>query len=555
MSNPIEWGSDMKDRVFTKGNNFIFADTFYYGEKKALDDLIKSWSPGGKIKKTIKMKNVLGFEDFINESVGVITRRYERSHGKKPRGGSHWAFYFDDIGGDPIFAPGRMNYADAVKWAKEEAKKAGKTMVYVGESAVNYDNSIFDIIEPEFNSLKDKLDNLSNKTSNLKWKKALDKIQSDFEKLEFLIGRYDRQLGVIPMDESKQFYTAKDIIKIAKNAGNIVIDAKFDIEDLVTAYGNKVPKKELDRVLINYDLNIKDDTGIIVSESINIKDIGVDTRRYVRSHGKQPRGGSNWAFYFDDKGGDPIFAPGRMNYVDAVKWAKEEAKKAGKGTVYVGESVVKPNKKALVLPDTINDFSGNSINVRSSAIHSTLLEMNDSITEEVNPEFTKPADFMRDAMVFEQFVSERFITIRDVLQWEKDNGKLPIPKRIAQISKDMVKSGFINKDDKLTQAKLWIALEDLSWIEMEKKFGKLVGKFYGGEFYNEMADVMSEKAAYYAYEVSEQIADKVANGEEVEPAYYEMKAYFNAFGMDSDRSRIFDNAVNKLENWMKSNKI
>jgi hypothetical protein len=162
---------------------------------------------------------------------------------------------------------------------------------------------------------------------------------------------------------------------------------------------------------------------------------------------------------------------------------------------------------------------------------------------------------MKRIKLFEQFVSERFITIRDVLQWEKDNGKLPIPKRIAQISKDMVKSGFINKDDKLTQAKLWIALEDLPWIEMEKKFGKLVGKFYGGEFYNEMTDVMSEKAAYYAYEVSEQIADKVANSEEVEPAYYEMKAYFNAFGMDSDRSRIFDNAVNKLENWMKSNKI
>lgn len=47
MSNPIEWGSDMKDRVFTKGNNFIFADTFYYGQQKALDNLIKSWSLGG----------------------------------------------------------------------------------------------------------------------------------------------------------------------------------------------------------------------------------------------------------------------------------------------------------------------------------------------------------------------------------------------------------------------------------------------------------------------------------------------------------------------------
>ncbi len=70
--------------------------------------------------------------------------------------------------------------------------------------------------------------------------------------------------------------------------------------------------------------------------------------------------------------------------------------------------IVKPNKKALVLPDTINDFSGNSINVRSSAIHSTLLEMNDSITEDVNPEFTKLVDFMRNATIFEKYVMDKY---------------------------------------------------------------------------------------------------------------------------------------------------
>jgi hypothetical protein len=48
MSNPVEWGEDMQDRVFTKGNNFIFADTFYYGQQQALDNLVKSWSPGGR---------------------------------------------------------------------------------------------------------------------------------------------------------------------------------------------------------------------------------------------------------------------------------------------------------------------------------------------------------------------------------------------------------------------------------------------------------------------------------------------------------------------------
>ncbi len=91
--------------------------------------------------------------------------------------------------------------------------------------------------------------------------------------------------------------------------------------------------RKLNSVLVNEHYE-----KYITSESVNER-IYVDTRRYVRSHGKKPRGGSHWAFYFDDKGGDPIFAPGRMNYADAVKWAKEEAKKAGKRTVYVGESI------------------------------------------------------------------------------------------------------------------------------------------------------------------------------------------------------------------------
>jgi hypothetical protein len=162
---------------------------------------------------------------------------------------------------------------------------------------------------------------------------------------------------------------------------------------------------------------------------------------------------------------------------------------------------------------------------------------------------------MKHIKLFEAFVNEMFMREQDVIRWEKENGTLPIPKDIVKLSNDMAKAGFIKKNDKLIQAKLWIALENVSWIEMEKKFGVLVGKFYGGTFYNEMTNIISEKAAYYAYEVSKQVEDKAANGEEVEPAYYEMKSYFNAFGMDYNRSRIFTSAVDKLEDWMKSNKI
>ncbi len=83
------------------------------------------------------MKHIKLFEEFLNESineaVNVRTDRYERSHGKKPKGRGSWAFYFDRMGGDAIFAPHSMDYKDAINWAKEEAKKAGKSTVYVGE--------------------------------------------------------------------------------------------------------------------------------------------------------------------------------------------------------------------------------------------------------------------------------------------------------------------------------------------------------------------------------------------------------------------------------------
>lgn len=157
---------------------------------------------------------------------------------------------------------------------------------------------------------------------------------------------------------------------------------------------------------------------------------------------------------------------------------------------------------------------------------------------------------MKQVNLFEQYINDR-----DIKSWQKNYGKLPIPKEVIKISKAMASAGFIRKDDTLTQAKLWIALENISWIEMEKKFGKLVGKFYGGDFYNEMTNVMFEKAAYYAYEVSKHIEDKANNGEDVEPAYYELKSYFNAFGMDYNRSRIFSSAVDKLTIWMNSNNI
>jgi hypothetical protein len=100
-----------------------------------LDSIIKKLNV---IKKSAKKFNsaeeIKGTVFEINEAIQVNTSRYERSHGKKPRGVGMWAFYFDRVGGDPIFAPSVMQYSDAVNWAKEQSKEAGKSTIYVGES-------------------------------------------------------------------------------------------------------------------------------------------------------------------------------------------------------------------------------------------------------------------------------------------------------------------------------------------------------------------------------------------------------------------------------------
>ena len=47
MSDTEEWGSDAKTRVYTKGSNFVYIDSFYFNAKKALDNLVTAWSKGG----------------------------------------------------------------------------------------------------------------------------------------------------------------------------------------------------------------------------------------------------------------------------------------------------------------------------------------------------------------------------------------------------------------------------------------------------------------------------------------------------------------------------
>lgn len=65
--------------------------------------------------------------DAIDEAVNVDDSKYVRAHGKKPKGNGMWGF---EIKGQEVFTPTSMSYADAQKWAKEEAKRLGASYAY-----------------------------------------------------------------------------------------------------------------------------------------------------------------------------------------------------------------------------------------------------------------------------------------------------------------------------------------------------------------------------------------------------------------------------------------
>ena len=78
------------------------------------------------------MKHIQSYETFINEGLEVNINKFQNAHGKKPSGNGMWAFKLsgNQIEQD-VWAPHSMNYGDAVKWAKGEAKKIGATQIDV----------------------------------------------------------------------------------------------------------------------------------------------------------------------------------------------------------------------------------------------------------------------------------------------------------------------------------------------------------------------------------------------------------------------------------------
>ena len=150
--------------------------------------------------------------------------------------------------------------------------------------------------------------------------------------------------------------------------------------------------------------------------------------------------------------------------------------------------------------------------------------------------------------------------------WVKENGKIKFPKWIKVKSKEIIDGGFMDKVYKGEHhyMSIWLgSFDNKTRSELyaydnkgKKEFGEMGYKFIQ-RFWNDITGytMFFWQGAMAALEVSKHIRDMQANGESIEPAYYLMKEYFNNFGMETSRSRIFNAAVEKLEAWMKDNQI
>ena len=102
--------------------------------------------------------------------------------------------------------------------------------------------------------------------------------------------------------------------------GHLTKGADFELD--ITGWD----KKDLE----DFKKYLKSQDYIFESENID-EAVTVDASKYVRAHGKQPKGNGMWGFEIK---GQEVFTPRSMSYVDAQKWAKEEGKKLNAITVY-----------------------------------------------------------------------------------------------------------------------------------------------------------------------------------------------------------------------------
>ena len=182
-------------------------------------------------------------------------------------------------------------------------------------------------------------------------------------------------------------------------------------------------------------------------------------------------------------------------------------------------------------------------------------------------EKSKEIDAMKEAKEFKHIKPlNESLGSYEYGKWVKENGKIKYPKWIKVKSKEIIDGGFMDKVYKGEHhyMSIWLgSFDNKTRSELyaygdkgKKEFGEMGYKLIQ-RFWNDITGytMFFWMGAMAALEVSKHIRDMQANGESIEPAYYLMKEYFNNFGMETNRSRIFNSAVEKLEQWMKDNQI
>ena len=91
------------------------------------------------------------------------------------------------------------------------------------------------------------------------------------------------------------------------------------------------------------------------------------------------------------------------------------------------------------------------------------------------------------------------------------------------------------------------------WFLKGGKFDKILGWIYENG-YNRYFDYSYLKSHVSSDLQTAQIVGDIRKGDDVEPAYYLAKDYYNSFAQ-SRNSNVFDQVVSKVDAWLKDNKI
>jgi hypothetical protein len=158
-------------------------------------------------------------------------------------------------------------------------------------------------------------------------------------------------------------------------------------------------------------------------------------------------------------------------------------------------------------------------------------------------------------ILFQEMSINEYLSPSDVDSAMKEFGikKIPISSQGERILKGMQKEGFIKKVT--NKERLIYFYESLG----KEKFGYGVKEKPLSPLVNRYSNDISSEAIFFggkmaAWNVVTNIKDRLANREEVDSTYYMLKDYFDSFGMDTNRSRVFKSATFQVDEWLKRNK-